>query len=199
MNKHAYWLTAAVLGLAGCAGNSEQAQVPKNKPDARCFLNCEVPENLGKQYLDGPLPDDLVRVERVNSRQRADYSKFGPQMPAGAGALRQDDSSLRRALPSINLPLGGQWRRSRSDHPLLRHQSGPAGRLWIGWATCCSPVTTRRCWRCVTARMLSWLSTPSMPCPNAAGAARAGPRSIRGRWPTAWLELGYSKPSSTTS
>jgi|GEM_PF-5678142 len=79
MNKHAYWLTAAVLGLAGCAGNSEQAQVPKNKPDARCFLNCEVPENLGKQYLDGPLPDDLVRVERVNSRQRADYSKFGPQ------------------------------------------------------------------------------------------------------------------------
>ncbi|MGE6081703.1 murein transglycosylase A, partial [Aeromonas veronii] len=79
MNKHAYWLTAAVLGLAGCAGNSDKAEVPKKQTDNRCFLNCEVPENLGKQYLDGTLPEDLVRVERVNSRARADYSKFGPQ------------------------------------------------------------------------------------------------------------------------
>ncbi len=58
MNKHAYWLTAAVLGLAGCAGNSDKADVPKKQTDNRCFLNCEVPENLGKQYLDGTLPED---------------------------------------------------------------------------------------------------------------------------------------------
>ena len=49
MNKHAYWLTAAVLGLSGCAGNSDKAEVPKKQTDNRCFLNCEVPENLGKQ------------------------------------------------------------------------------------------------------------------------------------------------------
>lgn len=79
MNKHAYWLAAAVVGLAGCAGNPEPAKVPQKKAESGCFLNCEVPENLGKQYLDGALPGDLVRVERVNSHQRADYSKFGPQ------------------------------------------------------------------------------------------------------------------------
>ncbi len=79
MNKHAYWLAAAVVGLAGCAGNPEPAKVPPKKTGSGCFLNCEVPVNLGKQYLDGALPDDLVRVERVNSRQASDFSKFGPQ------------------------------------------------------------------------------------------------------------------------
>ena len=68
MNKHAYWLAAAVVGLAGCAGNPEPVKVPQKKAGSGCFLNCEVPENLGKQYLDGALPGDLVRVERVNSR-----------------------------------------------------------------------------------------------------------------------------------
>ena len=79
MNKHAYWLAAAVVGLAGCAGNPEPVKVPQKKAESGCFLNCEIPVNLGKQYLDGALPGDLVRVERVNSRARADYSKFGPQ------------------------------------------------------------------------------------------------------------------------
>ncbi|WP_221410697.1 murein transglycosylase A, partial [Aeromonas enteropelogenes] len=62
-----------------CAGNSEQAEAPKKQADNRCFLNCEVPENLGKQYLDGFLPDDLVRVERINSQAPADYSRFAQQ------------------------------------------------------------------------------------------------------------------------
>ncbi|PKQ75616.1 murein transglycosylase A [Aeromonas sobria] len=79
MNKHAYWLTAAVLGLAGCAGNSDKADVPKKQTDNRCFLNCEVPVNLGKQYLDGTLPEDLVRVERVNSQASRNYQSFARQ------------------------------------------------------------------------------------------------------------------------
>ena len=56
MNRHAYWLAAAVVGLAGCAGNPEPVKVPQKKAESGCFLNCEIPENLGKQYLDGALP-----------------------------------------------------------------------------------------------------------------------------------------------
>ena len=59
------------------------------------------------------------------------------------------------------------------------------------WATCSSPVTTRRCWRCAIARTPS-TSIPSMPCPTAAVAARAGPRSTGGAGQPG-LELGYSK------
>ena len=79
MNKHAYWLAATVLGLAGCAGTPEQTAGSKKQPDDRCFVNCEVPENLGKRYLDGSLPDDLVKVARVNSQASRNYQSFAQQ------------------------------------------------------------------------------------------------------------------------
>jgi membrane-bound lytic murein transglycosylase A len=50
-------------------GQPEPVKVPQKKAESGCFLNCEI-RNLGKQYLDGALPGDLVRVEQVNSRAR---------------------------------------------------------------------------------------------------------------------------------
>ncbi|MGL6349971.1 MAG: murein transglycosylase A [Aeromonas sp.] len=81
MNKHAYWLTAVVLGLAGCAGDSDNARRSK-QPGDDCFLGCNAPDTsaaLGKQYLDGTLPSDLVRVAGVRSRAGRNYQSFAKQ------------------------------------------------------------------------------------------------------------------------
>ena len=188
MNEHAYWLAAAVVGLAGCAGNPEPVKVPQKKAESGCFLNCEIPCESGQAVSGWYLPGDLVRVERVNSRARADYSKFGPQsrmVMERSGRMASRYGELYRQL--------SRWVANGAILPISPSTASAWRSLAVptAWATCSSPATTRRCWRCAIARTPS-TSIPSMPCPTAAVAARAGPRSTGGAGQPG-LELGYSK------
>lgn len=92
MNKHAYWLAAAVVGLAGCAGNPDPVKVPQKKAESGCFLNCEVPENLGKQYLDGALPGSGAG----GSRQQSPACRLQQIRPQSRLVLERSGKMTRR-------------------------------------------------------------------------------------------------------
>ncbi|MCR6555387.1 murein transglycosylase A, partial [Aeromonas sp. CPF2-S1] len=189
MNRHAYWLAAAVVGLAGCAGNPEPVKVPQKKAESGCFLNCEIPVNLGKQYLDGALPGDLVRVERVNSRARADYSKFGPQsrmVMERSGRMASRYGELYRQL-SRWVANGGNPAHI-TQYGISLAQLGGADRmgnvLFTGYY---SPVLE------VRHRPDAQYKYPIYAMPNCGGRCPSRAEIHRGALANRGLELGYSK------
>ena len=190
MNRHAYWLAATVLGLAGCAGEPQPAPLPKPKAaDEACFLNCTPVENLGKQYLDGTLPSDLVHVTQVNSQASRDFSRFQAQ----SQLVTQRSSRMATRYGELYRQLS-RWVAQGGDparigqYGISLAQMGGADRmgniLFTGYY---SPVLE------VRHRPDREFKYPLYAMPNCGGRCPSRAQIHRGALANRGLELGYSK------
>ena len=153
------------------------------------FSELRDPVNLGKAVSGWYPAGDLVRVERVNSRARADYSsKFGPQsrmvmersgrMASRYGELPPSAFTLvaNGAIPPISPSTASAWRSLAVP---------------TAWATCSSPQNYSPVLE-VRHRPDAQYKYPIYAMPNCGGRCPSRAEIHRGAGQPG-LELGYSK------